>query len=65
MWGADNASFVKQFFAWIDAHRRVKMILYNQGTFPSAPFRLKSFPKAKAEVRKALRNPRFLDSVDS
>ena len=65
MWGADNASFVKQFFAWINAHRRVKMILYNQGTFPSAPFRLKSFPKAKAEVRKALRNPRFLDSVDS
>ena len=64
MWGADSPSFVKQFFAWINAHKRVKMILYNQGTYASAPFRLKAHPKARAEVRRALRNPRFLDSVD-
>ena len=50
MWGADNASFVKQFFSWVNAHRRVKMILYNQGTFPSAPFRLNSHPEGQGRV---------------
>jgi hypothetical protein len=65
MWGADNAGFVKQFFSFVNSHKRVKMIMYNQGAAPNGPFRLNSHPKAKAEMRKALRNPRFLDSVDS
>ena len=41
------------------------MLMYNQGAAPNGPFRLNSHPKAKAEMRKALRNARFLDSVDS
>jgi hypothetical protein len=64
MWGADSASFVKQFFVFVNSHKRVKMLMYNQGANPNGPFRLNSHPKAKAELRKALRNPRFLDSVE-
>ena len=40
------------------------MLLYNQGANPNGPFRLNSHPKAQKEIRKALRNPRFLASVD-
>ena len=63
MWGADMPSFVTQFFNWINAHKRVRMLLYNQGANPNGPFRLNSHPKARKQIRKALRNPRFLDSV--
>ena len=31
------------------------MLMYNQGANPNGPFRLNSHPKAKAELRKALR----------
>ncbi|MBE2319069.1 hypothetical protein DVA67_024050 [Solirubrobacter sp. CPCC 204708] len=63
MWGADNPGFVKQLFSWVNTHKRVKMMLYNQGANPNGPFRLNSHPKARAELRKALRNPRFLATV--
>jgi hypothetical protein len=63
MWGADSASFVKQFFSWVNSHKRVKMILYNQGSNPDGPFRLNAHPKARAALEHALRHPRFLDSV--
>jgi hypothetical protein len=63
MWGADTPAFVKQLFAFVNTHKRVRMMLYNQGANPNGPFRLNSHPRAKAEIRKALRNPRFLDSV--
>ena len=64
MWGADSPSFVTQFFNWVNAHKRVRMLLYNQGANPDGPFRLNSHPKARKAIRKALQNPRFLDSVD-
>ena len=64
MWGADTPSFVTQFFGWIKTHTRVRMLLYNQGANPNGPFRLNSHPKARKALRKALRNPRFLASVD-
>jgi hypothetical protein len=64
MWGADNAGFVSQFFRFVNSHKRVQMMLYNQGKNPSGPFRLKSHPRSKAAIRKALRKPRFLASVD-
>jgi hypothetical protein len=63
MWGADNPGFVKQFFGFVNSHKRLRMMLYNQGANPSGPFRLNSHPKAKAEIRKALRNRRFLASA--
>jgi hypothetical protein len=65
MWGADNPAFVTQLFNWVNSHRRVRMLLYNQGANPNGPFRLNSHPKARRAIRKALRNPRFLDSVGS
>jgi hypothetical protein len=65
MWGADNPAFIRQLFSWVNAHKRVRMMLYNQGANPNGPFRLNSHPKAKVQLRRALRNPRFLDSVDS
>ena len=64
MWGADNPGFVKQLFSWVNRHKRVKMMVYNQGANPNGPFRLNAHPKARAELKKALRNPRFLASVD-
>ena len=64
MWGADNPGFVKQLFSWVNAHKRVRMMVYNQGANPNGPFRLNAHPKARAELRKALRNPRFLASVE-
>ena len=64
MWGADNPGFVKQLFSWVNAHKRVKMMVYNQGANPNGPFRLDAHPKALAELRKALRNPRFLAGVE-
>jgi hypothetical protein len=63
MWGADNPGFVKQLFSWVNAHKRVKMMVYNQGANPNGPFRLNAHPKARAELRRALRNPRFLATV--
>src|SRR6478735_1440236 len=42
MWGADNPGFVKQLFSWVNAHKRVKMMVYNQGANPTGPFRLNS-----------------------
>jgi hypothetical protein len=63
MWGADNPGFVKQLFSWVNRHKRVKMMVYNQGANPNGPFRLNAHPKARAELKKALRNPRFLATV--
>jgi hypothetical protein len=63
MWGADDPGFVKQLFSWVNAHKRVKMMVHNQGANPNGPFRLNAHPKARAELRKALRNPRFLATV--
>jgi len=63
MWGADTPGFITQLFRWVNTHKRVRMMLYNQGANPNGPFRLNSHPKARAALKKALRNPRFLDSV--
>ena len=40
MWGADDPGFVTQFFGWVNAHKRVQMLVYNQGANPNGPFRL-------------------------
>jgi hypothetical protein len=63
MWGADTPGFVRQFFTFVNSHKRVKLLMYNQGANPVGPFRLNSHPKAKAEIRKALKSSRYLDSV--
>jgi hypothetical protein len=52
MWDTNSAAFVKEFFSFIATHRRVKMILYNQGFGASSPLLLAKYPAAAAEIRK-------------
>jgi hypothetical protein len=59
MWGNDNAGFMRQFFAWVAAHPRVRMLAYNQGNRTNGPFRLYRYPSASRVMRKALRSPRY------
>jgi hypothetical protein len=60
MWGADNPSFVHQLFAWVNAHKRVQMLLYNQGNLSGGPFRLSRYPRSAAAIRAELKKQRFL-----
>ena len=54
MWGADDPGFMRAFFDWVRAHRRVKLLMYYQGTEPDAPFRIQRYPRARAELRRQL-----------
>jgi hypothetical protein len=60
LWGADSPSFVHQFFRFVNSHKRVKMLLYNQGNLTDGPFRLTRYPSSKAAIRAELRKKRFL-----
>jgi hypothetical protein len=59
MWGRDEASFVRRFFAWVASHRRVRMLAYYQGNRPTSLFRLYRYPESARAMRKALRSPRY------
>jgi hypothetical protein len=59
MWGRDDATFVRRFFAWVAAHRRVRMLAYNQGNRTTSRFRLYRYPQAARVMRRALRNGRY------
>ena len=48
MWGSDDAAFVRRFFSFVDTHKRVRMLLYNQGNLTGGPFRLNRYPNATA-----------------
>jgi hypothetical protein len=60
LWGSDDAAFVRRFFAFVNAHKRVRMLLYNQGNLSGGPFRLTRYPKSRAAIRDELRRKRFL-----
>jgi hypothetical protein len=60
IWGGDSPSFVSQLFAWVNAHKRVQMMLYNQGYGATGPFKLASDPASTAAIRQQLAPPRFL-----
>jgi hypothetical protein len=60
MWHNDSAAFVKQLFAFVNAHHRVQMMLYNQGFNPNGVFALKVFPAGRAQIKKELAASRFL-----
>jgi hypothetical protein len=62
LWGADSPSFVHRFFKFVNAHTRVKMLLYNQGNLSGGPFRLTRYPDSTAAIRAELRKKRFLAS---
>ncbi len=59
VWGADNPGFVHRIFGWARSHRRVRMLLYNQGVRSAGPFRLVHYPRSRAALAAELRSPRF------
>ena len=60
LWGADSPGFVHRFFAFVNSHKRVRMLLYNQGNLTDGPFRLTRYPKARAAIKQELKKKRFL-----
>jgi hypothetical protein len=59
MWGGDDPGFVTRLFGWVRSHRRVRMMLYNQGKDDPGLFRLRHYPRARAALRRELRSSRF------
>jgi hypothetical protein len=59
LWGSDSPAFVNQLFAWVTAHQRTRMLIYNQGVNPVGPFRLSRFPAAANALRAQLSGPKF------
>jgi hypothetical protein len=59
MWESDSAGFVNEFFDWIGAHPRVKMILYNEGYGSTSQLLLAKYPAAITAIRTRLASPRF------
>ena len=60
IWLNGDPGFVKQLFSFVHSHRRVGLMVYNQGLDPSGPFRLYRFPAATQEIRDQLAPSRFL-----
>jgi hypothetical protein len=60
VWGADDPAFVDDLFKWVDAHRRVQMMLYNQGYGNNGPLDLGLYPQSTAAVRTQLAASRYL-----
>ncbi|MFN2616052.1 MAG: hypothetical protein ABR581_02885 [Thermoleophilaceae bacterium] len=59
LWGREDPRFVRRFFGWIRHHRRVGMVVYNQGSGLKRMLRLGSFPRSSRELRRQLRGPAF------
>ncbi len=59
LWGSDDPGFVTELFAWVHAHPRVRMMVYNQGVNPVGPFRLDRYPASAAVLRRVLASPAF------
>jgi hypothetical protein len=51
---------VRRFFAFVNSHKRVRMLLYNQGNLVGGPFRLTRYPDSRTAIRAALTKKRFL-----
>jgi beta-mannanase len=60
IWGGDNPSFVHSLFSWSRSHKRVRMLMYNQGKLSNGPFRLVHYPRARAALASELRASRFV-----
>jgi hypothetical protein len=60
MWNTDSSAFVQEFFNFIKTHKRVKMILYNNGYTASSPLLLSKYPAAAAEIHKQVAAARYL-----
>ncbi len=60
LWNGDAAGWVKQLFAFVNSHRRVRMLVYNQGERTDGPFRLSRYPNSRREIHRLISAPRFL-----
>jgi hypothetical protein len=61
MWGADDPGFVRRLFRWSRRHRRVRMVLYNQGKPSPGTFRLRRYPRALRALRSELDSSRIAE----
>ncbi len=63
-WGvqSDDPSFVRELFAWIHTHPRVRLIDYYQGFGPPSrnPYDLANYPRTQRALRRALSSQTFL-----
>jgi hypothetical protein len=57
LWGRDDPRFVRRLFGWIRGHRRVKLVVYNQGSNFKSLLRLR--PRSARELRRQLRSDLF------
>lgn len=60
MWKNGDPRFVTQLFDFVRSHRRVALMVYNDGLTNHGPFRLEHFQAASIELRRQLSSPRFL-----
>ena len=60
MWDRDDPAFVRRFFAWINRHKRVRMVLYNRGNSTDSPLKLSRYPASRAAIKEELRRKRYL-----
>jgi hypothetical protein len=54
LWGRDDPSFVNGVFRFARTHKRVRMLVYNQGVRSDGPFRLYRYPRARRALRAQL-----------
>ena len=59
IWDRDDPPFVKRFFGWVRTHKRVKMLIYNQGHIKGGPFDLGRFPASTRAIRSATKGARY------
>jgi hypothetical protein len=59
VWGRDDPGFVRQFFGFLKAHRRVRMAVYYQSASLKPEFALANHPATRAALRQAVRWPRL------
>jgi hypothetical protein len=57
LWGRDDPGFVRRLFGWIRGHRRVRLVVYNQGSDFKPLLRLR--PRSARELRRQLRSGVF------
>jgi Glycosyl hydrolase family 26 len=61
-WGVsqgDDPAFVRKLLAWVDRHRRCKMLVYYQDFGSSSPYRIQNYPSSLAVLRRWLHHPRI------
>ncbi len=57
LWGREDPRFVRRLYRWVALHRRVRMVVYNQGALLKPLLALR--PRSARELRRQLRSRRF------